>query len=116
MSKFKPQVDSVPVELVLRATDPCYTPNKSAVTFTVGLAKPGGTEIISIPGWRVWKGAVVPPSTRKKNGTFFPTVHLEPHVDKILTMMVSEWAKEFPMVRFPSTTVVLLGNKRSWDR
>lgn len=99
---MKHLIESEVSELVIRLTDPAYTPNKSAISFSLSLAKPEGPELISIPGWRVWKGSVVPPSTRKKNGSFFRTVELDPKVEGILNRMVQEWAKAFPMVRFPS--------------
>lgn len=99
---MKNLIDSSSNELVIRLTDPAYTPTKNAVTFQLGLAKPGGAEVISIPGWRVWRGAVVPPSTRKKNGTYFSTVTLDPKIMDVLNYMVQEWVRAFPLVRFPS--------------
>lgn len=102
MAKANNLIESDPVELALRITDPSYTPNKAAVTFALSFSKPGGPEMASIPGWRVWKGAVVPPSTRKRDGSYFPTVGLDPVIVEVLNQMVQEWKKDFPLVRFPS--------------
>ncbi len=95
-------IDSSSKSLVIRITDPAYAPNKGAVTFCLSFAEPGGPDVMKVPGWRVWKGEVIPPSTRKKNGTYFTTVKPDPEFMSILNCMVQEWAKDFPLVRFPS--------------
>lgn len=95
-------IESGAKSIAVRLTDPAYTPTKGAVTFTLSLVEPGGPELVHIPGWRVWKGLVTPPSTRKKNGMYINTVILDPKFLRTVDYMVQEWAKDFPLVRFPS--------------
>lgn len=73
-----------------------------ALQFTVHLSY--GDEVmpyLSIPGWRVWKGEVIPPS-RKVGSNWYPMLTLNtPRTKDIFTIAVQEFKDDYPKVCFP---------------
>lgn len=71
------------------------------VQFTVTL-NVGDTPLGSVPGWRVWRGALHAPA-RKGGNNWYPTFVIEhERLTKLLISMVSQWEESFPEVQFPT--------------
>lgn len=92
-------------------TDPQYTPTKASVQFTLQLHNALGEVVLSSVGWRIYKGTIVAPALKNRQGHYVPTVSILPAVSEMIAEATIEWAPEFPVVQFPATKAVPKASK-----
>ncbi len=75
---------------------------EKALVFEVALVTGTGVRLLTMRGWRVWRGIVQPPATRGTAGRYFPTVTVDSEgLQGVLEQQVQQWAPQWPQVQFP---------------
>ncbi len=95
-----PAIPTDPFEAVLVLQDP-QPLEGGFLRFSVVLCKLNGTRLITFKGWRVGKGALIPPASRHK-ASFISLMDLSSKVNDLFTLMLATtWKDLCPGVEFP---------------